>query len=77
VIDPCCDMMEMLGRDHYRGVPESELPSALIEIHGRAGAALLRTESGEFDTFIYFCPWCAKRIGKDPSELPLGFDPTD
>ena len=33
MLEPCCAMMRMYGRDHYKGVPESELPDAVIEVY--------------------------------------------
>lgn len=78
MLNPCCDKMRSRGRDHYKGVPESDLPDALIELHPKAGAAMLLTPSGEYDCFIQFCPCCGKRIGKKPQELiHSGFNPFD
>ena len=78
MLEPCCSMMRSYGRDHYKGVPESELPDALIEVHRTAGAALLRTQTGEYDCFIHYCPWCGTRIGKEAYELlHSGFNPFD
>ena len=69
-------MMRSYGRDHYKGVPEADLPDALIEKHPKAGAAMLLTQSGRFDCFIQFCPWCGTRIGKEAQELVRsGFNP--
>ena len=78
MLNPCCDEMQSKGRDHYKGVPESELPDALVELHPAAGAAMLLTPSGRFDCFIHFCPWCGTRIGKEGQELiHSGFNPFD
>ena len=69
-------MMRSYGRDHYKGVPEADLPDALIEMHPKAGAAMLLTQSGRFDCVIQFCPWCGTRIGKEAQELVRsGFNP--
>lgn len=75
MIDACCDTMRFFGRDHYQGVPEAEMPDALIEFHRDAGKAFLRTGRGEFDTYIFYCPWCGARIGKHPSELTGNSEP--
>jgi hypothetical protein len=78
MLNPCCDEMRCRGRDHYKGVPESDLPDALIELHPAEEAAMLLTPTGRFDCFIQFCPWCGKRIGKDAQELVRsGFNPFD
>jgi hypothetical protein len=75
MIDPCCLMMRLYGRDHYRGVPESDLPDAMIEIHRDVGAAMLKTTSDHFDMFIQYCPWCGAGIGKTRDQLPKDFNP--
>lgn len=76
MLNPCCDEMRCKGRDHYKGVPESEMPDALVELHPTVGAALLLTPTGRFDCFIQFCPWCGTRIGKEAQELARsGFNP--
>ena len=67
--------MGLYGRDHYRGVPESDLPDAMVEIRRQTGVAILKTEKGCFDMVIHFCPWCGARIGKRRDELPRGTDP--
>jgi hypothetical protein len=57
------------GRDRYKGVPESELPDAIVEIDRKSGTACVRSSySNAFDTLIYFCPWCGARIGKHPED---------
>src|SRR3954453_19122707 len=69
MIDPCCEMMRSYGRDRYKGVPEAELPEALIQVDRDADAAMLLTPSGRYEMFIQHCPWCGARIGKQPHEL--------
>jgi hypothetical protein len=76
MIDPCCLMMKLYGRDHYSGVPENELPDAIIERHPAVGAALLLMPSGRYEMYIQHCPWCGARVGKDRQDLPTGFDPS-
>ena len=75
MLNSCCDQMRSKGRDHYKGVPESDLPDALVELHPAVGAAMMLTPSGRFDCFIQYCPWCGAHIGKEPHELPKGFNP--
>lgn len=77
MLEACCAMMRGYGRDHYKGVPERDLPDALVERHPAVGAALLLTPTGRFDCFIQYCPWCGSRIGKERHELPEGFNPFD
>jgi len=77
MLKACCDEMRSKGRDHYKGVPESELPDALVELHPSARAAMLRTPRG-FTCFIQFCPWCGTRIGREAQELVhSGFNPSN
>lgn len=61
--------MASFGRDRHKGVPEDELPDAIVEIDRKSGTAYVRpTYSNAFDMLIYFCPWCGTRIGKHPDD---------
>ncbi len=69
MIDPCCGNMQFLGRDRFAGIPESDLPDAIVEIDRKSGTAWVRpTFSDDFNTLIYHCPWCGARIGKHPDD---------
>lgn len=59
--------MRSFGRDHYKSVPESDLPDALIEIYRNSGTAALFAPYGA--VAIQFSPWCGSRIGKDANAL--------
>ena len=72
MLDACCEMMRANGRGHYEGVPQTDLPKALVEWHRDTGAVMLLTPTGLFDCFIQFCPWCGTSIGKYPSDLASG-----
>ena len=76
MIDPCCDMMRSYGRNRFKGVSETDLPDALVQVDRNANAAMLLTPSGRFDMFIQHCPWCGAHIGKRPDEL-RGYNPFD
>jgi hypothetical protein len=53
--------MRFYGRDRYKGVPESDLPDALVEVDRAARKAFLLTSSG-FALSIQNCPWCGASI---------------
>jgi hypothetical protein len=65
MIDPCCGMMSFYGRDHYSGVPEAELPDAIIEHFREEGRWRMDYRGEGFLMEIYHCPWCGVALAGD------------
>jgi hypothetical protein len=68
MIDPCCPMMSSVACECDAEASDRDLAFAVIEIHRKAGAALLINGTGA-DLLIQYCPWCGSRVGKDAREL--------
>jgi hypothetical protein len=61
-------MMRLYGRDHYKGVPESDLPDAIIEVHGDENRWMMAYRDQGFSMEIHYCPWCGAHLS--PTHRP-------
>lgn len=78
MIDPCCQAMRNHGRDHYKEVPESDLPDALIEVDRARGmyAILVGTGPDRYGVVIRFARGAALIYREGRATKPLSFPPS-